>query len=197
MYSKLTYVLSVILLILSFRYLYMNKESFQKLEKFAGPAQLANGRYIISNLKGDNLVSNAFTPVVCNDFFFPEKSKEPSQIGWNLVRISEGVYQLNKTNNEEDECMYAHDSGQVRSFIIKKKSGCKNMCGSDKLNSSKELDPYSVRTYFKIITGEEINGIRSYLVQSLKTNQYVKFDGKHTFFTQYHDKDCLLTFNKV
>jgi hypothetical protein len=191
MASTLVCLLSGVIAALVVIYITSMKEGFAILDqnKLSGPAQLRDGIYLIKNYKGDIFASNAFTPIMCNDWIFQTASPS-KEASWKLTRVSGGVYRLNKTSDHSQECLFAHENGEVRSYIT---SFCDfNVCGSDKLSYGDELDPYSIRTYFKIINGPD----GKYLLQSLKNNQYIKFDGQKAIFTPNPEDECLFSMER-
>ncbi len=172
---------------------FKNQEGFAPLplSQLAGPASLSDGLYLIQNKNGNVLHSQAFTPVMCNNWIFQNPSPPSKEAAWNLRKVSTGVYRLNKSAPHSQECLFAHENNQLRSYVT---SYCDfNVCGMDNLAYGDELDPYSIRTYFKLINGPN----NTILIQSLKNNQYVKFDGQNPVFTPNPEDECLFTFSKV
>jgi hypothetical protein len=185
------WILLGIVCALTVLYFTANKEGFALLDtkKIAGPAKLSNGTYLIKNKQGQVLASTAFTPIMCNDWIF--QTPQPiDQSAWNLQKVSGGVYKLNKLSSKSQECLYAHESGELRSYLS---TFCNtNLCGQDQMVYGDELDPYSIRTYFKINNGPD----NTYLIQSLKNNMYIKFTNNKVEFVPQPEEECLFVFEK-
>ena len=167
---------------------YILYTQFYKKEKFALPANIANGLYLITN-NGKIFTSTAFTTVECNNFQFqkPAPSMEDS---WVVKVVAPGVAMLQKPN--EKECLFTAQDGLLKSYLV---SDCdrKNLCGDDELDAGGELDRYSIRSYFKLVNGPDGNII----IQSMQNNKYVCLDNGVAGFKTQPDESCYFNFQKI
>lgn len=177
------YIIGLVVAFFIFVYLYSRDQ-----ERFALPAQLQDGIYIIQN-NGKTFASTAFTPVVCNNWQF-KKATPSLEDSWTLKKVSQGVYMLQKANGKE--CLYSHIDGSLKSYLI---SDCdrKNLCGEETLDSNGELDRYSIRSYFKLSNGPN----NTIVMQSMQTNQYVCMDKDTAMFKPTIDETCYFNFKKL
>jgi hypothetical protein len=157
-------------------------------ERFALPASLTDGLYMIKN-SDKVFTSTAFTPTQCNNFAF-SKAQPSMEDSWVLKKVSNGVFMLQKPGGKE--CLYTHIDGSLKSYLI---ADCdrKNLCGSEELDSNGELDRYSIRSYFKLSNGP--NG--KIVMQSMQNNQYVCMDNGVASFKTTTDESCMFDFQKL
>ena len=171
------------------------KESFQNIPKNLVNLQ-TNQVYNVINFQGKELVSSAFTPVMCNDFMLTQNTQliPPMQKGWKLKQVTDGLYILEKP--QENECLYTHSEmnspDSLRSYSIS--TSCKkvNLCGTENLTYENKVDKDSMRTYFRLLQAP--NGV--YIV-SAKNNMYVSLDQNGVSFKTNPDNSSVFTFNKM
>lgn len=91
---------------------------------------------------------------------------------WAIKQVIPGIYLIRKprANLQGAECLYTGNDNMVRGYIVSDPK----VCGMETLNEKNELDPYSIRLYFKIIQAEEGRVV----IQSLQNNHYLSYDGK-------------------
>jgi hypothetical protein len=154
--------------------------------------------YNIVNNQGKELVSSAFTPVMCNNWILNQNNTQfipPVQKGWVLKQVSNGIYILEKP--QQKECLYTHSEmnnpDSLRSYVVGENNCQKvNLCGMETLNPQGEFDEASMRTYFKLLQAP--NGV--YIV-SAKNNKYVCLDNNGVSFKSSPDASCVFTFTRM
>jgi hypothetical protein len=193
-------ILYIILAIVIYFLFIKGKEYFQ-LSDLVTIQTTENGKpivYNVTNSQGFELVSSAFTPVMCNNWIITNQSKflHPLQKGWVLQEVqgAPGVYIFNKP--QMNECLYTHYTmdkrDEVRSYL--KEGSCvkTSLCGDTSLNYQGELDENSLRTYFRLVKAPQGN----YII-SVKNNEYLCIDGGKVSFKTSPDASCQFTFNKL
>jgi hypothetical protein len=193
-------ILYIILAIVIYFLFVKGKEYFQ-LSDLVTIQTTENGKpivYNVTNSQGLELVSSAFTPVMCNNWIITNQSKflHPLQKGWVLQEVqgAPGVYIFNKP--QMNECLYTHYTmnkpDEVRSYL--KEGSCikTSLCGDTSLNYQGELDENSLRTYFRLVKAPQGN----YII-SVKNNEYLCIDAGKVSFKSSPDASCQFTFNKL
>jgi len=178
------------------------KEAFALSDLVSLPTT-ENGKpiiYSVVNSQGLELVSSAFTPVMCNNWIITNQSKflHPLQKGWVLQEVqgAQGVYIFNKP--QMNECLYTHytmnQPDEVRSLV--KEGSCvkTSLCGDTSLNYQGELDESSLRTYFRVIKSDIGSGNN---IVSVKNNEYLCIDGGKVSFKKSPDATCVFNFNRM
>jgi hypothetical protein len=160
----------------------------------------SNTLYNVVNSQGKELVSSAFTPIMCNDWILNQNNVQfipPMQKGWMVKQVTNGVYILEKP--QKNECLYTHsemnNKDSLRSYVLGGNADTcnkKNLCGMETLNPQGELDQASMRTYFKLLQAP--NGV--YIV-SVQNNMYVCLDNNGVSFKATPDSSCVFTFTKM
>lgn len=154
--------------------------------------------YNVVNSQGKELVSSAFTPIMCNNWILNQQNTQfipPTQKGWTIKQVSNGIYILEKP--QQNECLYTHSEmnnpDSLRSYVVGA-DNCKkvNLCGMETLNQQGELDEASMRTYFKLLQAP--NGV--YIV-SAKNNMYVSLNQNGVSFKTTPDATSVFTFTKM
>lgn len=147
-------------------------------------AELQNGNYMIKTQDGTILNSIAFTPVQCNTMLLNPELTPSNDQSWVLENVSKGIYILKKPNNSE--CLYASIGDTLKSYLLE--SGCKkkNVCGLDHLTETKELDPYSKRTYFELWKYGD-----KYIIKSVSNNKYICLQNNKIGFSDNPLTSCL------
>jgi hypothetical protein len=153
--------------------------------------------YNITNFQGKELVSSAFTPIMCNNWILNQQNTQfipPIQKGWLLKQVINGTYILEKP--QMNECLYTHSEmntdDSLRSYVVGGTCQKVNLCGMETVNPQGELDEASMRTYFKLLQAP--NGV--YIV-SAKNNKYVSFDQNGVSFKSTPDSSSVFTFTKM
>ena len=147
----------------------VTKEHFDPLQNIV---DLPTGIYTLANSFGI-VRSDSFhsTPVVTTNLMTHQGSSSPFSNKWAFKRVTDGVYLIRKprANLEGAECLYSSTDHTVRGYVVSDP----NICGMDTLNDKNQLDPYSIRLYFKLSNAED----GTVVIQSLQNNMYLTFDG--------------------
>jgi len=90
---------------------YLFKDNFEKFQITTQslvdiPTMIGNQPivYNITTTQGKELVSSAFTPIMCNDWILNKKDTQlipPVQRGWALKKVTDGVYIFEKPQMNE------------------------------------------------------------------------------------------------
>ena len=188
----------LILLILFFYFFFCdskkNKENYALSDLVDLPSE--GIVYSIVNNNNKELISSAFTPIMCDNNILTNSSQFiPSDFkGWSLKNISKGIYIFEKPS--KNECLYTHSTmnsnDSLRSYVIEGTCQKKNLCGSSEEDYTNHLDEQSLRTYFRIIKdGDKFNII------SVKNNQLICINDNGVSFKSTADDSCKFSFNKI
>ena len=164
----------MIVIVVSIVLLLKNKEKF---EHTGMAASLPDGNYKIVNVATGNVFANKIVDTVqCNDFMIGQPQPPVSTV-WNLKKVAEGVYKLQKPGDQE--CLYTSPQNTLRSYFF---PGCKqtNLCGLDKPAYTGELDQDSLRTYFMILQHPSGN----FYIRSMKNDMYVNMSDNKLYLTK-------------
>lgn len=175
-------IAAIIVVALLTWWLSTNQESFQH---FGLPADVQDGLYRITSMKGLPLTSNIIDTVMCKDFLIGQTQHSKST-DWKLKRVAQGVYIFYKPG--EKECMYTHPTNSIRSYYFPSCSS-KNMCGLETPDYRGELDSDSLRTYFMILKHPK----GKYYIKSMKNNKYVCMTNSELSFESKPNKNCLFS----
>jgi hypothetical protein len=147
----------------------VTKEHFDPL---INTIDLPTGIYTLANEFG-TVSSDSFhsTPLVTSNLLTQQGSSSPFSNKWAFKRVTDGVYLIRKprANLQGAECLYSSTDHTVRGYIVSDP----DICGMDTLNDKNQLDPYSIRLYFKLSDAED----GTVVIQSLQNNMYLTFDG--------------------
>ena len=154
----------------------VTKEHFDPL---INTVNLPTGIYTLATRFG-TVSSDSFhsTPLVTTNLltqqgseFISAKPSSPFSNKWAFKRVTDGVYLIRKprANLQGAECLYSSTDHTVRGYIVSDP----DICGMDTLNDKNQLDPYSIRLYFKLSNAED----GTVVIQSLQNNMYLTFDG--------------------
>lgn len=188
----------IILALLAFLYFFVfdNKkaESFAIDELADIPVTDDDGLkilYSIKNKDNKDLVSSAFTPVMCNTVLIhnPNQLIPPQEKGWNLKMISKGIYVFEKPSQKE--CLYASQDS-LKSYATEN-CNHKSLCGLETLDFQNSIDENSLRTYFRII---KLNTGKYYII-SVKTNKYVCINKNGVDMLTTPNEYCEFSFDKI
>jgi len=158
----------------------------EKFQHVGMAATLPDGNYSIINVATSNqFASNIVDTVQCKDFMIGQR-QPPQTVGWNLKRVAEGVYKLNKPGDQE--CLYTSPQNTLRSYYF---PGCqsKNLCGLDGPDYKGELDQDSLRTYFMILqhpTGH-------FYIKSMKNDMYVNMNDNKLYLSSQPTDNSLFS----
>ena len=147
----------------------VTKEHFDPLQNIVN---LPTGIYTMANRFGVvNSESFHSTPLVTTNLLTHQGSSSPFSNKWAFKRVTDGVYLIRKprANLQGAECLYSSTDHSVRGYIVSDP----NICGMDTLNDQNQLDPYSIRLYFKLSNADD----GTVVIQSLQNNMYLTFNG--------------------
>jgi|LauGreDrversion4_2_1035121.scaffolds.fasta_scaffold643294_2 hypothetical protein len=183
---------------------YLFKDNFEKFQITTQslvdiPTMIGNQPivYNITTTQGKELVSSAFTPIMCNDWILNKKDTQlipPVQRGWALKKVTDGVYIFEKP--QMNECLYTFSAmnqpDSLRSYTVNGNCNKKNLCGSETVTYKGTLDEESSRTYFRLVKAPTGN----YII-SIQNNKYVCLDDKGISFKESPDTNCQFNFSQI
>jgi hypothetical protein len=190
----------IIIVLLVFLYLVWGgkeTESFA-IDELADMETDSNGSkiiYSVTNDKGKELVSSAFTPVMCDTVLInsPTQLIPKTEKGWSLKMISKGIYVFEKPSQKE--CLYAHSGYNEDSLRSYATENCnhRSLCGLETLDFENSIDENSLRTYFRIIKLDN----NKFNIISVKNNKYVCLNDKGVYMKTTPDQNCQFYFTKI
>jgi len=188
-------IIIIIVLLIFLYYVWGGKgtESFA-IDELADIETDSNGSkiiYSVTNQMGKELVSSAFTPVMCNTVLInsPNQLIPKTEKGWTLKMISKGIYVFEKPSQKE--CLYAHlDS--LKSYATEN-CNHRSLCGLETLDFEGTIDENSLRTYFRIVKLD--NG--KYNIISVKNNKYICLNKEGVSMKTTPDANCQFNFTKI
>ena len=170
--SVITHKWFVIACVIVVTVLALNQVTKEHFDPLQNTVDLPTGIYTLANSFGI-VRSDSFhsTPVVTTNLMTHQGSSSPFSNKWAFKRVTDGVYLIRKprANLEGAECLYSSTDHTVRGYVVSDP----NICGMDTLNDKNQLDPYSIRLYFKLSNAED----GTVVIQSLQNNMYLTFDG--------------------
>jgi hypothetical protein len=154
-------------------------------------ADISEGNYMVQTINNRKLISNAVTPILCDNFTFGNSALLPSrkEDGWKLKKVSKGVYMFFKPTIEE--CLYVGNRNELKAFAP---IGCpkKNLCGLENLNYQGELDNQNdFRSYFRIV-----NADGGYYIISNHNNKYICINESGIGLIDTPNDNCIFKFDK-
>ncbi len=165
--------------------LLLQEVSEEHYQPISNAINLPTGIYTLSNLFGV-VPSDSFSslPLVTTNLLTHSGSGSPFSNKWAFKRVTDGVYLIRKPRADLQgaECLYSSTDQTIRGYIVSDQA----ICGMETLNDKNQLDPYSIRLYFKITEAEE----GTVVIQSLQNNLYMSFDGKDLSLSPVLDQKC-------
>ncbi len=165
--------------------LILNRVSEEEHFQFSKAIQLPTGIYTLSNRYGI-VSSGSFNsiPLVTTNLLTQQGTSSPFSKQWAFKRVTDGVYLIRKprANLQGAECLYSSSDNTVRGYIVSDPA----ICGMDTLNYENQLDPYSIRLYFKVT--EANNGM--IIIQSLQNNWYLSYNGNTLSLSPVLSEEC-------
>ena len=162
----------VIVCIVVIAILALNQVTKEHFDPLINTVNLPTGIYTLATRFG-TVSSDSFhsTPLVTTNLLTQQGSSSPFSNKWAFKRVTDGVYLIRKprANLQGAECLYSSTDHTVRGYIVSDP----DICGMDTLNDKNQLDPYSIRLYFKLSNAED----GTVVIQSLQNNMYLTFDG--------------------
>ena len=150
----------------------LNQVTKEHFDPLINTVNLPTGIYTLANDFGI-VSSDSFhsTPLATTNLLTQQGSSSPFSNKWAFKRVTDGVYLIRKprANLQGAECLYSSTDHTVRGYIVSDP----DICGMDTLNDKNQLDPYSIRLYFKLSNAED----GTVVIQSLQNNMYLTFDG--------------------
>ena len=150
----------------------LNQVTKEHFDPLINTVNLPTGIYTLANDFGI-VSSDSFhsTPLVTTNLLTQQGSSSPFSNKWAFKHVTDGVYLIRKprANLQGAECLYSSTDHTVRGYIVSDP----DICGMDTLNDKNQLDPYSIRLYFKLSNAED----GTVVIQSLQNNMYLTFDG--------------------
>jgi hypothetical protein len=163
----------------------LSEEHFRRLDPLKNTINIPTGIYSLSNAFGP-IPTDSFssTPIITNNLLTQSASSSPFSNQWAFKRVTDGVYLIRKprANLQGAECLYSSTDYTVRGYIVTDPS----ICGMETLNDQNQLDPDSIRLYFKI--SKSIEDSNAVIIQSLQNNMYLSFDGRQLTLQPRLDK---------
>ena len=168
-----------------------SEEHFQMIDPLGDIVDLPTGIYSLSNTFGA-VSSDSFSsiPLTSTNLVTHSAGGAPFSNQWAFKRVTDGVYLIRKPrdNLQGAECLYTGTDGSVRGYIVNDAK----ICGMETLNYENQLDPYSIRLYFKISKGPR----NTVVIQSLENNMYMSYNGSQLRFVPSPDKGAFFTISQ-
>jgi hypothetical protein len=133
---------------------------------------IPTGIYTLSNRFGIvNSDSFYSSPIATTNVITHKESSDSFSTNWAFKRVTDGVYLIRKPldNVQGAECLYSSTDHTIRGYVVSDE----NICGMETLNNQNQLDPYSIRLYFKLSNTKD----GTIVIQSLQNNMFLTFDG--------------------
>jgi len=171
------FVIIVVTIILISR---CGQERFQHVGQVS---TLPDGVYTITSADGKLMKSDIVDTVMCKDFQLGQQVV-PEFDGWQLNRVSQGVYKLTKPGDKQ--CLYASPANELRMYNFPTCDGA-NLCGLNGPNYKGELDGDSLRSYFMIL--QHPSG--KFYLKNMMNNLFVTSTNNRIMMTKQPDEQSL------
>ena len=163
----------------------IQNEQYAMINPLNGAANFPSGIYSLENKYGNvSSESIAAIPQLTTNNVTHSNGSSPFSDKWAFKRVTDGVYLIRKPRADLQgaECLYSSTDHSIRGYIVSDPK----VCGMETLNEKNELDPYSIRLYFKIIRAED----EKVVIQSLQNNMYLSYNGSKLGLRSSVDDSC-------
>ncbi len=167
-------VILLIVFLISRLIIKYQSEHFKMIDPLKNIIDIPTGLYSISNNKGfvqSNSISGI--PQLTTSLITHQGAAGgvPFSDKWIFKKVTDGIYLIRKPreNMIGAECLYTGTDNDVKGYIVNDPK----ICAMETLDYKNQLDPYSIRLYYKLQKGPD----DKIVIQSLQNNMYMTFDG--------------------
>ena len=168
-------------------------ENFKMIDPLKNIINIPTGLYSISNnmgfVKSDSVTG---IPQLTTNLITHKGTAGgvPFSDKWIFKKVTDGIYLIRKPreNMIGAECLYTGTDNTVKGYIVNDPK----ICAMETLDYKNQLDPYSIRLYYKLQKGPD----NKVVIQSLQNNMYMTFDGNSLMLSPQISEMSYFTISK-